>query len=173
MRNLYEILGITKTVTEQEIKKIYKKLAIKHHPDRGGDQEKFKEIAAAYEVLIDKDKRQIYDQFGEEGLKQHMQQGGGPDMDPFGMFFNMDQFFHGQQQHHHQQQQRKCDPVVIQIEVTLEQLYNGDKIIKDVPINKLCRKCNGSGIRGDHRSTKCDVCNGHGIKTIDDKWDEI
>lgn len=159
MRNFYEILNIPKTASDEEIKKAYKKLAIKLHPDRkGGDEEKFKELAAAYEVLSDKNKRQIYDQFGEEGLKQ----GGMPNMDPFNMFFNMDSFFHGRNRG--KKQQKKCEPVIVQIEVTLEQLYNGDNIIKTLKLNKICQLCKGTGAKDDHKPIICNDCNGKGIK---------
>lgn len=73
-RDYYGILGVSKTATEEEIKKAYKKLALKWHPDRNinnkkESEEKFKEISEAYEVLIDKQKREIFDVYGEEGLK--------------------------------------------------------------------------------------------------------
>ena len=71
-RDYYEVLGVAKNATEEEIKKAYKRLAIKYHPDRNPDnkeaEEKFKEAAEAYEVLHDKEKRAKYDQFGHEGL---------------------------------------------------------------------------------------------------------
>merc|ERR1719428_1716048 len=65
----YKLLDVEKSASEAEIKKAYRKLAVKHHPDKGGDQEKFKEITRAYEVLSDSDKREKYDRFGEEGLE--------------------------------------------------------------------------------------------------------
>lgn len=65
----YELIGVSKTATEQEIKKAYRKKALKEHPDKGGDPEKFKEITAAYEVISDREKREIYDKHGVEGLK--------------------------------------------------------------------------------------------------------
>merc|ERR1719326_257782 len=64
----YKLLEVEKNASEAEIKKAYRKLAVKHHPDKGGDPEKFKEITRAYEVLSDSDKRSKYDKFGEEGL---------------------------------------------------------------------------------------------------------
>merc|ERR1719265_2379496 len=64
----YKLLEVDKNATEPEIKKAYRKLAVKHHPDKGGDPEKFKEITRAYEVLSDKDKREKYDRFGEDGI---------------------------------------------------------------------------------------------------------
>ncbi len=66
---LYGVLGVAKEATQDEIWKAFKKLAIKHHPDRGGDADKFKEINAAHEVLSDPEKRKVYDKYGLEGLK--------------------------------------------------------------------------------------------------------
>ena len=71
-KDYYKILGITKSATDDEIKKAYRKLALKYHPDKNkaaGAEDKFKEVAEAYEVLSDKKKRDIFDQYGEEGLK--------------------------------------------------------------------------------------------------------
>merc|ERR1719410_690788 len=76
-----KLLQVEKNATESEIKKAYRKLAIKHHPDKGGDPEKFKEITRAYEVLSDADKKAKYDRFGEEGLD-----GDGPGGDPGDIF---------------------------------------------------------------------------------------
>ena len=75
----YELLGVEKTATYDEIRKAFRKLALKNHPDRGGDKEKFQELNAAYEVLSDKEKRDIYDKYGEDGLKEGGGGGGGMD----------------------------------------------------------------------------------------------
>lgn len=93
MSDYYDILGVNKIASEQEIKKAYRKLAIKHHPDKGGNEDKFKEISSAYEVLSDKNKREIYDKFGREGLDANFNSG--PQMDPFDIFndiFNNNNF---------------------------------------------------------------------------------
>lgn len=71
----YEVLGVEKTASYDEVKKAYRKKAMQEHPDRGGDKDKFQEIQGAYEVLSDKDKRDIYDKHGADGLKEG---GGGP-----------------------------------------------------------------------------------------------
>merc|ERR1719223_2186408 len=73
----YKTLEVEKNATEAEIKKAYRKLAVKHHPDKGGDPENFKEITRAYEVLSDSEKREKYDKYGEEGLDGD---GGGSDL---------------------------------------------------------------------------------------------
>src|SRR5437588_3666836 len=79
-RDYYEVLGVGKTASPDEIKKAFRRLAVEHHPDRGGNEEKFKEINEAYEVLKDADKRKRYDQFGHAGV------GGGAAGDPFAGF---------------------------------------------------------------------------------------
>merc|ERR1712125_85220 len=73
----YELLGVEKTATYDEIRKAFRKKALKEHPDRGGDKEKFQELNAAYEVLSDKEKRDIYDKYGEDGLKDGGAHAGG------------------------------------------------------------------------------------------------
>ena len=83
---LYKILGVSKTADEGEIKKAYRKAAVKHHPDKGGDPEKFKELSAAFEVLNDPEKRKRYDEYGKDGLEEGG--GGGQSAeDVFSMFF--------------------------------------------------------------------------------------
>merc|ERR1712166_794781 len=79
---LYKTLGVAKNATASEIKKAYRKLAVKHHPDKGGDPDTFKEISKAYDIVGDEEKRTQYDQFGEEGVGQ----GGGGGQDIFDMF---------------------------------------------------------------------------------------
>src|ERR1700733_2317600 len=82
----YELIGIPKTATTDEVKKAFRKLALKAHPDKGGDPEKFKEISVAYEVLQDPEKRKLYDKYGEEGLRDGAGGSGFGDIfDMFGM----------------------------------------------------------------------------------------
>nr|CAB3487853.1 unnamed protein product [Digitaria exilis] len=87
----YEVLGVSSSASQDELKKAYRKAAIKSHPDKGGDPEKFKELSQAYEVLSDPEKREIYDQYGEDGLKEGMS-GRGGFHNPFDIF---EQFFGG------------------------------------------------------------------------------
>lgn len=84
----YELLGVEKTATYDEIRKAFRKKALKEHPDRGGDKEKFQELNAAYEVLSDKEKRDVYDKYGEDGLKDGGAHAGGMD-DILGQMFGM------------------------------------------------------------------------------------
>src|SRR6188472_376540 len=85
-RDYYEVLGLNKSASNDEIKKAYRRLAVKHHPDQGGSEEKFKEVAEAYEVLKDEKKRQRYDQFGHAGVGNGASGGGYGGQDPFAGF---------------------------------------------------------------------------------------
>ena len=76
-KDYYKVLGVDRQADDRTLKKAYRREAMKHHPDKGGSEEKFAEIGQAYEVLTDTEKRQIYDQYGEEGLKQREGGGGG------------------------------------------------------------------------------------------------
>jgi len=113
----YTLLGVEKTASMDEIKKAFRKLALKNHPDRGGDKEKFQELQAAYEVLTDKEKRDIYDKYGEEGLKEGG--GGAHGMDDIlGQMFGMG----GRSQ---QSGPKKMKPMQHPLKVTLEEIYMG------------------------------------------------
>ena len=76
-KDYYKVLGVDRQADDRTLKKAYRREAMKHHPDKGGSEEKFAEIGQAYEVLTDTEKRQIYDQYGDEGLKQREGGGGG------------------------------------------------------------------------------------------------
>ena len=134
-RDCYEVLGVTKTTSEKEIKKAYKKLAMKYHPDRNPDnpvaQEKFREVKAAYEILNDPEKREQYDDFGHSAFENGQARGrggfgqgaGGDFNDMFGDMFGQRQ--QHQQQPRHQPQPEKGSDIILQIELTLEECVEG------------------------------------------------
>ncbi|KAL2557316.1 Chaperone protein dnaJ 2 [Forsythia ovata] len=161
----YEILGVPNTASPDDLKKAYKKAAIKNHPDKGGDPEKFKELAHAYEVLSDPEKREIYDQYGEDALKEGMGGGSGGGMhDPFDIFqsfFGGSPFGGGGSSRG--RRQRRGEDVPHPLKVSLEDLYLGTT--KKIPIsrNVLCSKCNGKGSKSG-ASMKCSGCQGTGMK---------
>lgn len=143
---LYETLEISKEATSKEIKKAYFRLSKIHHPDRGGDEHKFKEISAAYEVLYDEDKRKTYDQYGLEGLSEDGGPGGGADAaDIFGSLFG------GRSRR--PRGPKKGPPLNHPIKVSLDDIYNG-KTVK-LAINRKV-------IVGE--SKRCDPCGGQGVK---------
>lgn len=166
-RDYYEVLGVGRQASEDEIKKAYRKLAFKYHPDRNqGDKEaeaKFKEAAEAYDVLRDPDKRARYDQFGFAGLGQ----GGGPGFgnaddifshfgDIFGDLFGG---FGGQT--------RNSGPVVgsdlrYTLSITFEQAAHGDSIKLTLPRHKQCPDCHGTGAAAGSKREKCPHCHGTG-----------
>jgi DnaJ family protein A protein 2 len=153
----YNILGVGKDADENEIKKAYKKAALKHHPDKGGDVEKFKEISAAAEVLCDPEKRKVYDQYGKEGLEG---QGGEHHSaeDVFSMFFGG-----GRGGRRGPSGPQKGEDITHNIKVTLADLYNGKLVRLAITRNKLCEECEGRGGKpGAEKS--CSDCNGRGAK---------
>ncbi|XP_051177869.1 dnaJ protein homolog ANJ1 [Lolium perenne] len=160
----YEILGVPKDAAQDDLKKAYRKAAIKNHPDKGGDPEKFKELAQAYEVLSDPEKREIYDTYGEDALKEGMGGGGGMH-DPFDIFQS---FFGGggggfPGSGSRGRRQRRGEDVVHPLKVTLEELYNGTSKKLSLSRNVLCSKCNGKGSKSG-ASMKCSSCQGAGYK---------
>ncbi|GLT81933.1 hypothetical protein SLE2022_003560 [Rubroshorea leprosula] len=157
----YEILGVSKNASQDDLKKAYRKAAIKNHPDKGGDPEKFKELAQAYEVLSDPEKREIYDEYGEDALKEGMG-GGGAGHDPFDIFSS---FFGGGfgGSSSRGRRQRRGDDVVHPLKVSLEDLYLGTTKKLSLSRNMLCSKCNGKGSKSG-ASMKCAGCQGTGMK---------
>ncbi|KAL0904226.1 hypothetical protein M5K25_026310 [Dendrobium thyrsiflorum] len=160
----YEVLGVTKNAGQDELKKAYKKAAIKNHPDKGGDPEKFKELAQAYEVLSDPEKRDIYDQYGEDALKEGMGGGGGAHnpFDIFEQFFGGGGFGGGSSRG---RRQKHGEDVVHTLKVSLEDLYNGTSKKLSLSRNRLCPKCRGKGSKSG-ASGRCYGCQGTGMKVI-------
>lgn len=141
---LYETLGVEKSADAKAIKQAYRKLAVKHHPDKGGDEHKFKEISAAYEVLSDPDKRAKYDKYGLEGLDSEGGGGRGPD-DIFSMFF-------GGGGGSRRSGPRKGESINHPLKVSLEDLYNGKTVKLAIQRQVI-----------DGKATVCDACDGQGV----------
>ncbi|KAJ8460090.1 hypothetical protein OPV22_033016 [Ensete ventricosum] len=159
----YETLGVPKSASQDDLKKAYRKAAIKNHPDKGGDPEKFKELAQAYEVLSDPEKREIYDQYGEDALKEGMGGGGGHDpFDIFSSFFGGGPFGGGGGSSRGRRQRRGED-VIHPLKVSLEDLYNGTSKKLSLSRNVICQKCKGKGSKSG-ASMKCSGCQGSGMR---------
>lgn len=155
----YKTLGIAKEASASEIKKAYRKSAIKHHPDKGGDEAMFKECQKAYEVLSDPEKRELYDQHGEEGLEN-----GGPSHGGMADIFDM---FGGggggrRRQGGGRPQKRRGEDVRFPLKVSLQDLYNGMSKKLRLTKNVLCGKCSGTGSKTGVKVT-CTTCRGHGV----------
>lgn len=161
---LYDLLGVSADANDSQIKKAYRKAALKYHPDKNSSQEaseKFKEITTAYEVLSDSQKRDVYDQFGEEGLSGQ----GGAGAGGFGGFGEdlFSQFFGGGASRPRGPQ--KGRDIRHEIPATLEQLYKGRTAKLALNKQVLCKSCEGRG--GKPGSVKkCTSCNGQGFKFV-------
>lgn len=177
-RDYYEILGVDKNATADQIKKAYRQLALQYHPDRNpGDsaaEEKFKEATEAYEVLRDAEKRAAYDQYGHAGVSGRPGAEGygfGTEFDlsdalrafmrDFGGFGFGDLFGTGNRASARGQQRRGRD-LQVKLRLTLEEVASG--VEKQIKVTSLvaCSECGGSGARPGSRSTVCDACGGSG-----------
>ncbi|KAL8154746.1 dnaJ protein homolog [Apium graveolens] len=159
----YEVLGVPKSASQDELKKAYRKAAIKNHPDKGGDPEKFKELAQAYEVLSDPEKREVYDEYGEDALKEGMGGGGGPGHNPFDIFesfFGGGGFGGGGSS---RGRKKQGEDVVQTLKVSMEDVYNGTIKKLSLTRNILCAKCKGKGSKSGN-SGKCYGCQGSGMR---------
>lgn len=172
-RDYYEILGVKKDASADEVKKAFRKAAIANHPDRGGDEEKFKEINEAYEVLKDADKRKRYDQFGHAGV-------GGNGGNPFGGGFegfggqgqnvNFDfgdlglgdifsSFFGGGPR---SRQPSRGRDVEASVEISFEQAVFGTEVNLTLNIDDTCEHCKGTTAEPGYELKTCDQCHGSG-----------
>jgi DnaJ-class molecular chaperone len=160
---LYEVLGVARTASDDELKKKYRKLALKYHPDRNKEPaaaERFKEISTAYDVLGDKEKRSKYDQFGLEGLKSMEAGAGGMGGDPFDIFSNL---FGGGMGARTTRRKVKGRDRVEYLEINLYDFYMCNTVSFNYSKDIICGDCNGSGGKYPSSVVKCEVCNGTGM----------
>ena len=171
-RDYYDILGVPKNATEDDIKKAYRKLAMKHHPDRNqGDgaktaEEKFKEAKEAYEMLSDPQKKAAYDQYGHAGVDPNAGGGaGGAGMggfaEAFGDIFG-DIFNGGRRGGGGGQQIYRGSDLSYAMEITLEEAANGKDAQIRIPSWDTCETCKGSGAKPGTSAKTCGTCNGSG-----------
>lgn len=164
----YDVLGVPKSASQDELKKAYRKSAIKNHPDKGGDPENFKELAQAYEVLCDPEKREIYDKYGEDALKEGIggHGGGHSPSDIFDELFSGafgGAFGRGFGGSSSRSRKKQGEDVMHTLKVSLEDLYNGTTKRLSITRNVLCTKCKGKGSKSG-LSGRCAGCRGTGVR---------
>ncbi len=179
-RDYYEVLGVDKNASEEEIKKAYRKKAIQYHPDKNpGDkeaEEKFKEAAEAYDVLSDPQKRQRYDQFGHAGVGGASQSGGfggGMSMedifsqfgDIFGGHFGSFGGFGGFGGQRGGRRVNRGSDLRVKVKLSLKDIATG--VEKKIKVKKYvaCSHCHGTGAEGSDGTKTCDTCKGSGVVT--------
>ena len=166
-RDYYEVLGVAKTASADEIKKAYRKLAMKHHPDRNPDdksaEEKFKEASEAYEVLSDEDKRAAYDRHGHAGVDPNMGAGGfgGGGANFSAIFGDVFGDIFGGGGRGGARSARGAD-LRYTLELSLEEAVRGTKVQIRVPTQVTCEVCDGSGAKKGTQPETCRTCGGAG-----------
>jgi len=143
-RDFYEVLGVSPEANDAEIKKAFRKLSIKHHPDKGGDKVMFQEVQRAYEVLSNEELRMVYDHAGHEGLEQH-EKGQNAPASPF------DAFFGGGQQ----RGANRGPDFRVETQVSLDDMYNGNEVSLQIRRRIVCRNCKG---RSNWKKDHCKDC---------------
>jgi molecular chaperone DnaJ len=171
-RDYYEVLGVSKTASADEIKKAFRRLAVQHHPDRGGDEAKFREVNEAYEVLKDDSKRKRYDQFGHAGVGSSAASDGNPfggfgggaqdfsfDFGDLGLGDIFGSFFGGQGG---PSRKNRGQDVETTIEITFEQAVFGTEVDLSLTMQDTCSHCSGTTVEPGYDLKTCDNCNGRG-----------
>lgn len=175
-RDYYDVLGVKKDASADELKKAFRRAAVEHHPDRGGDEAKFKELNEAYEVLKDSTKRQRYDQFGHAGVGGS---GGGAGGNPFGGGYGQGQnvnfdfgdmglgdifssFFGGGGQQQGQRRQSRGRDVETTVEIGFDEAVFGTEVDLKLNLQDNCEHCKGSTVEPGHELKTCDQCKGAG-----------
>ncbi|OGL25068.1 molecular chaperone DnaJ [Candidatus Saccharibacteria bacterium RIFCSPHIGHO2_01_FULL_48_12] len=173
-RDYYEVLGVGKNASADEIKKAFRRLAVKHHPDRGGEETAFKEVNEAYEVLKDDAKRKRYDQFGHAGVGSSAASG-----DPFAGFggggqeFHFDfgdlglgdilgSFFGGESGRGQGRRPNRGRDIQTGVEINFEQAIFGTEVNLNLDLEDTCQHCKGTTVEPGHELKKCDQCHGSG-----------
>jgi molecular chaperone DnaJ len=169
-RDYYEVLGVNRDASDEELKKAYRRLAMKHHPDRNPDnakaEENFKEAKEAYEILADPDKRAAYDQFGHAGVDQTAGMGAGAGAAGFGGFADafgdiFGDIFGGAAGRGRSNVYRGAD-LRYNLEVSLEEAARGTETRIRIPTMEECETCHGSGAKPGTEPVSCPTCHGHG-----------
>ena len=151
----YKILGVDKNASKDEIKKAYRNLVRTKHPDKGGSEEEFQNIQLAYDTLSDENKRKVYDEYGEEGLKEGM-----TGEEPTDIF---DILSGGRGKRN---VKRKTKSVLQAMEVSLEDIFMGKEKYLEIKRYRICKKCKGNGSKDPNANTKCPGCNGKRVKLV-------
>jgi len=169
-RDFYEVLGVDRRASQDEIKKAYRKQALQFHPDRNpGDkqaEERFKEAAEAYEVLSDANKRQLYDRFGHAGLQQTGFTGFRDFDDIFASFGDVfEEFFGMGTRGARASRVRRGVDVRYDLEIDFMDAIFGKEIEIEVPLHERCPECHGTGTKGGAAPSVCSTCGGRGQVT--------
>lgn len=170
-QDYYQVLGVAKNASEAEIKKAYRKLAMKYHPDRNPNdktaEENFKQVKEAYEVLSNAQKRAAYDQFGHAGVDPNMGGAGGQGFGGFGGFGDVfedifENIFSGGGPRQGQSRAQRGADLRYNLELKLEEAAKGTQVEIKVPTQVLCEQCQGSGAKKGSKPTACETCDGAG-----------